>query len=238
MGLALFIGIPLPGTGAYTGAAGAFALGMKKRQFAIANIAGVCMAGIAVTIIVVKTGPRPMRKPPQESVQKVTAIKAVEIPFSPAIHGFGEAMPDKTWSAITQISGKIIELNPNLQNGKFLHKGDLIAKIDDTEYRLAIDKAKAESTKIQADMEQLNVKKQNLASQKAILDKMLALNKKNLERNRLLNADKNISDQELEKEELTVLQQENTITSLQSEINLIPAQIPHTKRSRPPRRLP
>ena len=53
MGLALFIGIPLPGTGAYTGAAGAFALGMKKRQFAIANIAGVCMAGIAVTIIVV-----------------------------------------------------------------------------------------------------------------------------------------------------------------------------------------
>ncbi|MBO7532342.1 MAG: small multi-drug export protein, partial [Victivallales bacterium] len=53
MGLALFIGIPLPGTGAYTGAAGAFALGMKKRQFAIANIAGVCMAGIAVTIIFV-----------------------------------------------------------------------------------------------------------------------------------------------------------------------------------------
>ena len=194
-----------------------------KKQAVLAIV--IFIAIIAVTIIVVKTGPRPMRKPPQESVQKVTAIKAVEIPFSPVIHGFGESIPDKTWSAITQISGKIIELNPNLQNGKFLHKGDLIAKIDDTEYRLAIDKAKAESTKIQADMEQLNVKKQNLASQKAILDKMLTLNKKNLERNRLLNADKNISDQELEKEELTVLQQENTITSLQSEINLIPAQI-------------
>ena len=194
-----------------------------KKQAVLAIV--IFIAIIAATIIVVKTGPRPMRKPPQESVQKVTAIKAVEIPFSPVIHGFGEAKPDKTWSAITQISGKIIELNPNLQNGKFLHKGDLIAKIDDTEYRLAIDKAKAESTKIQADMEQLNVKKQNLASQKAILDKMLTLNKKNLERNRLLNADKNISDQELEKEELTVLQQENTITSLQSEINLIPAQI-------------
>ena len=194
-----------------------------KKQAVFAVI--LFIAIIAVTIIVVKTGPRPMRKPPQESIQKVTAIKAVEIPFSPVIHGFGEAKPDKTWSAITQISGKIIELNPNLQNGKFLRKGDLIAKIDETEYRLAIDKAKAETAKIHADMEQLNVKKQNLASQKAILDKMLTLNKKNLERNRLLNADKNISDQELEKEELTVLQQENTITSLQSEINLIPAQI-------------
>ena len=51
-GLAFFIGIPLPGTGAYTGAAGAFALGMKKRQFAIANVAGVIIAGIAVTFIV------------------------------------------------------------------------------------------------------------------------------------------------------------------------------------------
>ena len=194
-----------------------------KKQAVFAVI--LFIAIIAAAVFAVKTGPKPHRKPPQESVQKVTAVKAVKIPFSPVIHGFGEVTPDKTWSAITQISGKIIEINPSPQNGKFLRKGDLIAKIDDTEYRLAIDKAKAETAKIQADMEQLNVKKQNLASQKAILDKMLTLNKKNLERNRLLNADKNISDQELEKEELTVLQQENTVTSLQAEINLIPAQI-------------
>ena len=194
-----------------------------KKQAVLAIV--IFIAIIAAAVFAVKTGPKPHRKPPQESVQKVTAIKAVQIPFSPVIHGFGEVSPDKTWSAITQISGKIIEINPSLQNGKFLHKGDLIAKIDDSEYRLAIDKAKAESAKIQADLEQLNVKKQNLASQKSILDKMLALNKKNLERNRILNASKNISDQELEQEELTVLQQENTITSLQSEINLIPAQI-------------
>ena len=195
---------------------------MKKQAFFAIVI---FIAIIAAAVFAVKTGPKPHRKPPQESVQKVTAIKAVQIPFSPVIHGFGEAMPDKTWSAITQISGKIIEINPNLQNGKFLHKGDLIAKIDESEYRLAIDKAKAETAKIQADLEQLNVKKQNLASQKSILDKMLTLNKKNLERNRILNQSKNISDQELEQEELNVLQQENTITSLQSEINLIPAQI-------------
>ena len=194
-----------------------------KKQAVLAIV--IFIAIIAVTVFVVKNGPKPHRKPPQETVQKVTAIKAINIPFSPVIHGFGEAMPDKTWSAITQISGKIIEINPNLQSGKFLRKGDLIAKIDETEYRLAIDKAKADSAKIQADMEQLSVKKKNLAAQKDILDKMLELNKKNLERNRLLNADKNISDQELEKEELTVLQQANTVTSLQSEINLIPAQI-------------
>lgn len=50
-GLALFIGIPLPMTGAYTGAAGAFALGMPKRQFFLANLAGVALADLLVTLL-------------------------------------------------------------------------------------------------------------------------------------------------------------------------------------------
>ncbi len=50
-GLAVFIGIPLPLTGAYTGAAGAYALGMGKRKFLIANVIGVLIAATFVTAI-------------------------------------------------------------------------------------------------------------------------------------------------------------------------------------------
>lgn len=50
-GLALFIGVPLPGTGAYTGAFGAFLLGLDKRRFLIANLLGVVFACAAVTVI-------------------------------------------------------------------------------------------------------------------------------------------------------------------------------------------
>ncbi len=50
-GLAFFIGIPLPGTGAYTGAFGAFLLGFDKRRFLIANVLGVLCACVAVTAI-------------------------------------------------------------------------------------------------------------------------------------------------------------------------------------------
>lgn len=52
-GLALFIGVPLPGTGAVTGAVGAFLLGFDRRRFYLANLAGVLLAGVAVTIICV-----------------------------------------------------------------------------------------------------------------------------------------------------------------------------------------
>jgi len=51
IGLAIFIGIPLSLTGAYTGAAGAFALGMERRQFMLANVVGVLIAAVLVTII-------------------------------------------------------------------------------------------------------------------------------------------------------------------------------------------
>ncbi len=49
IGIALFIAIPLPGSGSYTGALAAYLLGMESKQFAIANIVGVLIAGIVVT---------------------------------------------------------------------------------------------------------------------------------------------------------------------------------------------
>jgi len=52
LGLAIFIGIPLPGSGVYTGALAAFILGFERRDFSIANILGVLISGIAVTLIV------------------------------------------------------------------------------------------------------------------------------------------------------------------------------------------
>lgn len=51
-GLVLFIGIPLPGSGVYTGALGAYLLGMGFRRFMWVALAGVLVAAAAVTAIV------------------------------------------------------------------------------------------------------------------------------------------------------------------------------------------
>lgn len=55
-GLSLFIAIPLPGSGSYTGAIAGYLLGFKLRKFIIANAIGVLIAGIIVTIIVLTGG--------------------------------------------------------------------------------------------------------------------------------------------------------------------------------------
>jgi uncharacterized membrane protein len=51
LGVAVFIGIPLPGSGVYSGALGAYLLGVDKKKFSIANVIGVLIAGIAVTAV-------------------------------------------------------------------------------------------------------------------------------------------------------------------------------------------
>ena len=50
-GVAVFIGIPLPGSGVYTGAFGSYLLGLDRKKFAIANVIGVLIAAAAVTAL-------------------------------------------------------------------------------------------------------------------------------------------------------------------------------------------
>ena len=53
MGLAIFVGVPLPVTGAWTGCAAAFVFGFKFRNAFLAILAGVIMAGIIITVLTI-----------------------------------------------------------------------------------------------------------------------------------------------------------------------------------------
>ena len=52
-GIAVFVAIPLPFTGAWTGTLGAWVLGISKRKAIAAIITGVIISGIVVTLVVV-----------------------------------------------------------------------------------------------------------------------------------------------------------------------------------------
>ena len=51
LGLALFIGVPLPGSGVYSGALAAYLLGFRKRDFFMAAVIGVLIAGTIVLLV-------------------------------------------------------------------------------------------------------------------------------------------------------------------------------------------
>ncbi|CAM9659923.1 unnamed protein product, partial [Phaeothamnion confervicola] len=51
LALTLFVGIPLPGTGAWTGAMGAFLLGMPFQKAMLSIFAGVAAAGTIMSAL-------------------------------------------------------------------------------------------------------------------------------------------------------------------------------------------
>jgi len=51
LGIMLFVAIPLPITGAYTGTLGAWILGMSRRKTILAALGGVIISGIIVSIV-------------------------------------------------------------------------------------------------------------------------------------------------------------------------------------------
>jgi uncharacterized membrane protein len=53
LGLALFVAVPLPVTGAWTGTLGAWVLGLSKKRTLAAVIAGVVAAGAIVTAVTI-----------------------------------------------------------------------------------------------------------------------------------------------------------------------------------------
>ena len=52
-GLILFIGVPVPGSGVWTGTVIAYILGMKKKTLFLSAFAGSLLAGAIVTLVVV-----------------------------------------------------------------------------------------------------------------------------------------------------------------------------------------
>ena len=51
IGLALFIGVPLPGSGVYSGCLGAYLLGFKFRDYMVSSMLGVLIAGSIVLLL-------------------------------------------------------------------------------------------------------------------------------------------------------------------------------------------
>ena len=52
LGLGLFIGVPLPGSGVYSGAFGGYILGFTRKEFYVATVVGVLIAAVVVTAVV------------------------------------------------------------------------------------------------------------------------------------------------------------------------------------------
>ena len=76
-----------------------------------------------------------------DPMARVLTVKAEDIQIP--IEGYGTVTPEKQIKLVTQVSGKIVSVSPQLVDGGKFKKGDVLAVVDPADYEIAVTLAKA-----------------------------------------------------------------------------------------------
>jgi RND family efflux transporter MFP subunit len=142
----------------------------------------------------------------------------------PVLTGHGEAQPEQVWQAIVQVPGRVEVRHPELRDGAWISAGTLLAVVDPRDYELALRRAQAQQQSARAALDELAVRRQNVAAAVAIEERALALARTELERRQRLAVQGHLSRFEVDAEESRMLRQQQNLQSMTSQLDLIPSQ--------------
>ena len=100
-----------------------------------------------------------MKKPPEEKAKvDTTPIVAVETltvaPMKLRVDSYGVVKPKYETELVTQVSGQIVQLADAFVRGRFVKQGQLLARIDPTDYEAALIDAQSNMASARAALEQ------------------------------------------------------------------------------------
>lgn len=107
----------------------------------------------------------------KKSVKKASVITVETMTVMPrkyqvVLNSYGKIRPRTRGVLSTQVSGQIIEINPNFREGGFFEKGETLLTIDPSDYKVQVDIAQAELAEVRvAYEEQQALAEQALAEQ-------------------------------------------------------------------------
>jgi len=180
--------------------------------------------GIALFAVMKTNKKPPARLDSRERVHIVRVIPLERMQVVPRVKTYGYVEADRTWQAISEVSGKIVNVNDNLKKGHFIKKDEVLFKIDTTSYGLAETRGLADVMNVDARLRELEQSRKNTERLLAIEKKSLSSAGQELKRKRELFANEYISASDLEKEERTFLAHQTTMNNLQNALDLIPSQ--------------
>ena len=96
-----------------------------------------------------------MKKPPEEKEAvdntPIVAVETVTVePMRLTVDSYGVVMPKYETQLIAQVTGQIVELSDTFVRGGFIKKGQLLARIDPSDYEAALIDAQATLASAQA----------------------------------------------------------------------------------------
>ena len=187
-------------------------------------IIGVLILGFAL-----RNRLEPERVPEKELARVLRVISVERMEFVPRAVGYGTSQPAKTWQAISEVKGRVVELNPNLQSGSFIPAESLLVRLDDTDTKLSISKLNSEIAKANSSISELEATGKNLEASLKLEREALELAEKELRRMESLSANNAVSRSEVDTLKRNVIAQRQAVQSIVSSLNLLPSQVDSAK---------
>ncbi|MEA3436332.1 MAG: biotin/lipoyl-binding protein, partial [Thermodesulfobacteriota bacterium] len=186
---------------------------MKNLKRHVGKLLAVLPIALALLIVVtwVANKEELQQKEIPESVRTMRVIEVPKTDLIPRAFGFGVAEPGEVWRAMAEVKGRVVEVHPELKSGALISAGEVLIKIDPTEYELAVARLEAGINQIKAQLLELDVEEQNTRASLTIEQRSLALAEQSLKRKQTAREKKAISGDEVDREERTVLTQRQNI---------------------------
>lgn len=181
-------------------------------------------AGVLLLFSMVNNKKEPSRPEITENPRTVHVVAAEAMTIIPRVTGYGYVQPTETWEALPEVSGKIVEIHPELEKGAFIARGDLLVRIDPQSYGFAESRGLARVMSVDAQLKELAQQKINTQKLLDIERQKLKLTEQEVERNRRLYKKGVVSPSNLEKEEKNLLIQQTSVDNLVNILQLIPSQ--------------
>lgn len=116
--------------------------------------AGVIFAALVIGLILFASSPEPSRKEPQHHARLVEVVPAERGDFPARVQAWGEVLPARQVSLQPRVSGTVISVADAYDPGKRVKEGELLLRIDPTDYTLAVEQRRADLARARARQQQ------------------------------------------------------------------------------------
>lgn len=159
----------------------------------------------------------------------VNVVTVTEREVAPQAMGYGVVAAQQDWQMVAQVAGEVVFKHPNLQAGFQLPQGETVLQMDDLDYQLRFEQAKAQVSEYQAELMRKQQQKKNLHDSIRLEQQHLSLLEKEVQRQLRLQSKGLGVDVDLDTQRRAVLTQQGALSALQQELALWPSEVAKTE---------
>ncbi len=108
-------------------------------------------AGATAALISSRKAPEPASRPTLGALVETIRVQAEDLPLE--IEGRGEVTPKTRIEVLPEVTGRVVEISPNLVSGGRFRAGQTLIRIDPRNYELAVERARAAVARTQVVLE-------------------------------------------------------------------------------------